>query len=179
MCPVYSPGEDSYLLLKHAKPILKGRVLDMGTGSGILAIEAAQHPDVSIVVAVDIDIKAIKHTRKRAEIGGIHLDLRHGDLFEPIKNEFFDIILFNPPYLPSEGAPDEPIWAGGNKGSEIINRFLEEASKHLFKTGIILMIYSNLSNFELDKWDTSYRIEVLEELPLFYERLICVLLRPR
>ena len=179
MSAVYQPGEDSRLLLKNAEPRMRGAVLDIGTGSGLLAVEAAQNPDVTRVVAVDINSEAVKATMKRADDGGVVVDVRHGDLFEPVKGELFDLILFNSPYLPSEGEADEPSWAGGQRGDEVITRFLDEAYHHLNPGGIVLMIYSTHSNLELEKWDTIYCIEVLEELAIFYERLFCVLLRPR
>jgi release factor glutamine methyltransferase len=68
---VYRPGEDSYLLARHVRRLVHGEVLDMGTGSGIQAVEAAVKPEVSRVVAVDVSPAALEEAKRRAESGGV------------------------------------------------------------------------------------------------------------
>jgi len=177
---VYRPGEDSLLLLRHVEELVEGLVLDMGTGSGIQAVAAASKPEVSRVVAVDIDTDAIEVARSRALEAGVHdkIEFHVGSFFEGVGDERFDWVVFNPPYLPSEGDADEVSLTGGQKGYEVISRFLSEAAEHLRPGGGILIVYSSLSGLDLAQVEESYRGEVLEELPLFFERLFCVLLRP-
>jgi len=180
MTGVYRPAEDSELLLRHARPRFRGSVLDMGTGSGFLAVEAASDPRVDRVVAVDIDPNALDSARSRAGAAEVAVEIEFvlGDLFEGLEGERFDLIMFNPPYLPSEGGADEPSWAGGASGNEVMLRFLDEAGEHLNPDGDVLMIYSSESGFALADVDEKYSATILEELPLFFERLYCVLLRP-
>jgi release factor glutamine methyltransferase len=180
MTSVYRPAEDSELLLRHARPRFRGSVLDIGTGSGFLTVEAASDLRVDRVVAVDIDPEALDSARSRAGAAEAIVDIEFvlSDLFEALEGERFDLIMFNPPYLPSEGDIDEPSWSGGKKGNEIILRFLDEASEHLNPDGDVLMIYSSESGLTLVDIDEKYSATILEELPLFFERLYCVLLKP-
>ena len=180
MGDVYKPAEDSYLLLRHVEARVHGRVLDMGTGSGILAIAAARKPDVSEVVVIDINPDSVEMARLKAKDSGLlgKMDFRVGDLFEGLDEESFDWIVFNPPYLPSEGNFDEPSWSGGKTGSEVVSRFLREAPAHLKSYGSILIVFSTLTGLSLNDFKESFEVEVLEELPLFFETLTCLLLRP-
>ena len=175
---VYRPGEDSYLLARHVRRLVHGEVLDMGTGSGIQAVEAALKPEVSRVVAVDVSPAAVEAAKRRAESGGVEekIEFIRSDLFENVEG-VFDWIVFNPPYLPSEGDADEASWAGGETGAETVRRFLQGAHNHLKKRGSILMVYSGQSG--LDEGDfRGYVVEKLDELSLFFETLFCVALTP-
>lgn len=180
MVEVYKPAEDSMLLLKHARARVHGSVLDMGTGSGILAVAAASDPKVEKIIAVDINPNAIVAAKRRAVAAGLsdRIEFCVGDLFDGLDCDRFDWILFNPPYLPSEGSADECSWSGGESGDEVIRRFLSNAAEHLDPGGAILMVYSSLTGLDLEEIKKTYSVEVLEELPLFFERLYCLLLRP-
>jgi release factor glutamine methyltransferase len=180
MAGVYKPAEDSVLLLRQAKAMVHGSVLDMGTGSGVLAIAVAQKPEVNKVVAVDIDPDAIVLSRRRAEESGVsdRIEFRIGDLFDGMDRERFDFILFNPPYLPSEEPIDEASWSGGEGGGEVIRRFLDAAEGHLNPGGAIIMVLSSQTGLDFEEVEDKFSVTVLEELPLFFERLNCLLLRP-
>ena len=176
---VYEPAEDSLLLRRHVDDRVRGSVLDMGTGSGVQAVAAASKPEVSRVVAMDIDPGAVKAARRRATDAGVSdkIEFRVGDLFKGLEGERFDWIVFNPPYLPSEGGADEPSWSGGRRGAEVVERFLSEAAGYLKPGGGILLVYSTLSGLDIGRIEEHYSIEVLEDLPLFFEHLFCALLR--
>ena len=176
---VYRPAEDSYLLNKYVERLAEGLVLDLGTGSGIQALTAASRPEVSRVLATDVSVEAVGEARERAEDEGLlgRVDFLVGDLFGPVRGGVFDVVVFNPPYLPSEGAVDEVSWAGGPRGGEVIERFLRDASRYLRGDGGILLVYSTLTGLDEEAFK-GYGVEVLEVLPLFYERLLCVCLRP-
>jgi len=169
---VYRPAEDSYLLAKYVESLVSGTVLDMGTGSGIQAVTAAMKPAVESVLAVDINPAALKEAEKRADDRGVSkkLSFLRSDLFHEIKGRY-DWIIFNAPYLPSEGDADEHAWAGG---AGLIERFLTKARDHLEPGGSILLIYSSLSKPDLN----GYKFELLEEIGLFFEKLYCVRLSP-
>lgn len=139
---IYEPQEDSYLLKKCVTPAVRGRVLDLGTGSGIQALAAAENSKVREVVAVDINPEAVKrlqqkHARK--------LHALQSDLFENVEGQF-NVIIFNPPYLPQDKGITEPALYGGKKGWEIAERFFQNAAKYLLPDGKILFLFSTLTN---------------------------------
>ena len=171
---IYTPAEDSYLLQRYVKRLVEGRVLDMGTGSGIQAVTAAQNFDVDRVVATDINPYAIEAAKRRAEKAGVidKIDFVITDLFDKIEGGF-DWIIFNPPYLPSNGGIFDPTWDGGRTGRETIERFLKQAKKHLILNGSILLVYSSETG-KLDQY--GYQWKILEEEKLFFETLYCALL---
>ena len=175
---VYRPGEDSYLLASHVRRLVHGEVLDMGTGSGIQAVKAALKPEVSRVVATDVNPAAVEAARRRAESGGVagKMEFVASDLFENVEG-VFDWIVFNPPYLPGEGDADEASWAGGESGAETARRFLRDARSHLKKSGVILMVYSDQTGLGGDDF-RGYEVEKLDETRLFFETLFCVALTP-
>jgi release factor glutamine methyltransferase len=170
---IYRPAEDSFLLAKLVKNLVQGRVLDMGTGSGIQAITAAKKPEVSKVLAVDINSNALDRAKKRSIDEGVFnkIDFILSDLFQNVKGKF-DWIIFNPPYLPSEGKADEFSWSGGETGAVIIRRFLEKASKYLVRDGSILLIFSSETDLSEKKY--GFKWELLEECSLFFETVFCV-----
>lgn len=148
---IYKPNDDSFLLQKQIKVYAKGSVLDMGTGSGILAEEAAKYADK--VLAVDINKEAIREHPS--------IEFRESNLFSNIK-ESFDLITFNPPYLPSCAKDSDIALDGGKEGYELIERFLKQAKKHLNKDGVILLLFSSFSKKEeikriLKKENYSYK----------------------
>ncbi|MBI2667779.1 methyltransferase [Candidatus Woesearchaeota archaeon] len=163
---MYQPNEDSFLLTKYVKKYAKGKVLDVGTGSGILAKAALEN--TKDVLAVDINQEAVEYCRKKG------INAIKSDLFENIKGKF-DLIVFNPPYLPYD--PDEDyetslITKGGVKGYEIIERFLMDSRNYLNHDGIIIIVFSTLTgDVESIIRKYGYKFEVLEEKPLFFEKL--------
>ncbi len=141
---IYEPSEDSFLLQKHIKDYAHGTVLEIGTGSGILATTAAQCPAVKSVLAVDIQKGIIEHCEKT--IKNEKIKFKHSDLFSTLQQtEQFDCIIFNPPYLPTNPqAPDITLDAG-KKGYELIVRFLNDVNKHLTSNGTLLLLFSSFS----------------------------------
>ena len=180
MARVYKPAEDSLLLLTHARGRVHGSVLDMGTGSGFLAVEIASEPLVDEVVAVDVEPEAVKEAVRRAEEAGVadRIDFVVSDLFRGLEGRRFNWILFNPPYLPSEGAADEVSWAGGKVGDETTMRFLHEAGGYLEPDGAIILVYSSHTGLDLGEVEKMYTVYKLGESSLFFERLVCLMLEP-
>lgn len=163
---IYEPVEDSYLLQKYVKIYAKGKVLDIGTGSGILAETAFKK--TKNVLAVDINHKCVDFVNKKG------IKCIKSDLFEKVKGKF-DLIIFNPPYLPlDKREPEDSRLAttGGEKGFEILERFLKEAKKFLNEQGKILIVCSSLTgNVEKIFKKYNYSFEKLEtkKLPFFEE----------
>lgn len=171
---IYKPREDSFLLQKYVKKYAKGKVLDMGTGSGIQAITALKK--TKDVLAVDVNPEAIKLLKKKK------IKAKVSNLFSNVKGKF-DLIIFNPPYLPEdEREPKDSAQAttGGKKGYEIIEKFLKQARKHLKKEGKILLLFSSLTgNVEKLIKKYKYDFKKLEEKKLFCEKLYVYILKPR
>lgn len=142
---VYLPSEDSYLLREWVERLAKGNVLDLGTGTGIQAFAAL--PNAKKVVAVDANPEAIDYAKNAIVFGDKQVDFRISDLFSAIKKEEkFDFIIFNPPYLPEAPYDKEIDVTGGKKGWETIERFLKQAKAHLNKGGKILLVFSSLTD---------------------------------
>lgn len=147
---VYDPAEDTFLLARNLSVEENSVVLDMGTGCGILAVLAAE--GAKRVVAVDINPHAVACAQRNAKLNKLSakIETRQGDLFEPVASEKYDLIIFNPPYLPTgldEGKSwIEKAWCGGRDGRFVIDRFIAESSKHLAGNGRILLVQSSLSN---------------------------------
>jgi len=183
---VYRPAEDSYLLNKYVERLAEGLVLDLGTGSGIQTLTAASRPEVSRVLATDISVEAVREARERAGAEGLldRVDFLVWDLFGPVRGGVFDTVVFNPPYLPSEGweLGDEAsrAWSGGPTGGEVFRRFLTEAWRYLRPGGFILTVISSLTAVPLEEIEGyGYRVEVLGRARLFFEELLCLKLTPR
>ncbi len=150
---VYKPAEDTFLLAHNLSLNEGEKVLDMGTGCGVLAMLAAEK--ASKVVGVDINPHAVACAKKNAELNGVaaKIETRLGDLFDAVEvDEKFDLIVFNAPYLPVEHHEGkswiEKAWAGGTMGRTVIDRFIDKVSKYLTKNGRIMLVQSSLSNVE-------------------------------
>jgi release factor glutamine methyltransferase len=141
MDPVYEPREDSYLLQKHVKEYANGAVLDMGTGSGILSVEAAK--TASRVTAADINPAAISFCKKHYQ--NSRITFIRSDLFSALKGKSFDLITFNPPYLPTDRRAKDVALDGGKHGYELIVRFIKEVANHLEQNGKVLLLFSSYS----------------------------------
>ena len=146
---VYVPAEDSYLLAENLQ-IKEGQsVLEIGTGSGIVAMYASRLTDK--ITVTDINFDACELARKNFRQNNIeNIEILWGNMFEVVENRKFDVILFNTPYLPTED--DEVLdntinyaFDGGLNGRKVIDLFLNEVGNHLNDGGIVQMIQSSLS----------------------------------
>lgn len=124
-------------------------VLDLCTGSGCLAILAAQHFPNAEIDAVDISRDALEVAARNVGDYGLEdrLALHRGDLFKPLGDKQYDLIISNPPYVDAEGMAGLPrecrtepklAFDGGADGLDIIRRILDEARAHLTPRGGLL-----------------------------------------
>ncbi|MBM7409794.1 HemK2/MTQ2 family protein methyltransferase [Methanococcus maripaludis] len=160
---VYVPAEDSELLIENLVDVKNKSVLDVGTGSGIQAINAVKQGALK-VIGIDINPYAVECAKINSELNEIDskkLFFKTGDLFKNI-DEKFDVILFNAPYLPT--SDEEKLekylnyaFDGGKDGREVLDKFLDEVANYLKKDGIIQILQSSLT-------DGNKTIEKMEKL---------------
>lgn len=180
---VYEPREDSQFLANVAKSIARPwmKVLDVGTGTGFIAFEIAKL--VKEIDAVDVNpyaIKIVKAKAKKEKIKEkIKLNVFYSNLFSHV-NQKYDLIIFNPPYLPKEKFIKnkwiEKAIIGGKRGNELLIKFLEKAKDFLKPNGQILFCFSSFSSPKeiLKVLDKYYEFK-LQSYPLFFEKLwICL-----
>jgi release factor glutamine methyltransferase len=138
---IYQPSEDSFLLEGEVRKRAGGKkVLDVGTGLGIQA-RAALEVGAKQVLAVDIDSEVIR------KLKGEKFQVRKSDLFSNVSGKF-DLIVFNPPYLPHDEREDlesARATTGGKRGDELIVRFLNEVKNYLDENGAALLVVSSLT----------------------------------
>ena len=178
---VYNPAEDSYLLADNLEISEGQSVLEIGTGSGIVAMYASRLTDK--ITVTDINFDACELARRNFRDNGIEgIEILFGNLFEPVKERKFDVILFNTPYLPTED--DEVIddtinyaFDGGVNGRKVIDLFLNEVGNHLNDEGIVQLIQSSLSGNEetlkmLD--ELGFIAEIKEKEHFFFEDITLI-----
>lgn len=170
---VYSPSDDSFLMLKVMEVAPGEQFLEMGCGAGLISLHAAKAG--AEVVAADISPFAVDCTKRNAARNNLRIEVLRSDLFEKIEG-YFDVIAFNPPYLPEETRSTswiEKSWSGGEEGSEVAARFLEDAWRHLAPGGRIYIILSSLGGFmsALKAARERYDSELIEEKHMFFESI--------
>ena len=145
---VYVPFDKSVpAMLMQFSDLIKGKtVLDMGTGTGIIAILAAQM-GAKYVSACDINKNAVECAKNNIRISGmanVIPEVIYSDLFENIKNKKYDVIIFNAPWV--QGTPQNLYeLAIYDENYALVNRFMEEALAYLESDGVILLQYSDIS----------------------------------
>ncbi|MBN9537324.1 MAG: 50S ribosomal protein L3 N(5)-glutamine methyltransferase [Reyranella sp.] len=135
------------LLTGGVLPVAKPRrILDLCTGSGCLAILAALAFPHATVDAVDLSTGALALARRNvaAHRLGDRISLHRGDLFAPLENRRYDLIISNPPYVDAGGMAKLPpefkheprlALAAGDDGLDLVRRILSDAPRHLTKNG--------------------------------------------
>ncbi|WP_251330131.1 HemK2/MTQ2 family protein methyltransferase [Haloplanus pelagicus] len=143
---VYQPAEDSRLLADAAVGHVRGRTLEVGTGSGWVAERIAAETDAE-VVASDPNPDACRQARERG------IPAVRADLVGPFRTGSFDAVAFNPPYLPTDPDNEWDDWmeralSGGESGRAVIDPFLDTVGRVLRPDGFVLLLVSSLTGFE-------------------------------
>ena len=174
---VYEPAEDSFLFAENLGVKSGEVVLDLGTGSGILANVAAKN--AGGVVAVDLNPYAIRCARDNAKLNGVRdrIAFIQGDLFSAFCDGLrFDLVLFNAPYLPSEEGEEATwigkAWAGGSNGRLVVDKFIAEVPAYLKPRGRVLLMQSTLTGVEetiqmFNKQNLKATVIAEQQLPFF------------
>ncbi|MFI6600122.1 HemK2/MTQ2 family protein methyltransferase [Nonomuraea sp. NPDC050536] len=144
---VYRPQADTGLLLEalardHLPP--GARVLDLCTGTGLVALVAARGA-VSQVTAVDMSRRAVLAARFNALVRGLRVRVIRGDLFAPLQGESFDVILANPPYVAGPARNTALAWDAGIDGRRVLDPICVQAPAYLSPGGTLLIVQSALS----------------------------------
>ena len=147
---VFQPPSDSFMLADQLRRERLGpdvSVLDLGTGSGHLAVVAALAG--ASATAVDVSRRALLSVRLNAVLNGVHVTALRGDLFAPVAGRRFDVIVSNPPYLPhpDENLPDRGLARAidaGPQGRAFLDRICAEVGEHLNPGGVLLLVHSSV-----------------------------------
>ncbi|HZD10769.1 MAG TPA: HemK2/MTQ2 family protein methyltransferase, partial [Candidatus Binatia bacterium] len=134
---IFRSGETFAAVLDQDLVPAQSHVLDVGTGSGVVALAAAHHAER--VVAVDINPAAVRCARINALLNNLEkrIEVREGDLFEAVQGEKFDVVLFNPPYF--RGTP-QPGFDQAWRSEDVVERFAAGLDAHLKTGGSALLI---------------------------------------
>ncbi|MFZ0441380.1 MAG: HemK2/MTQ2 family protein methyltransferase, partial [Methanobacterium sp.] len=116
------------------------------------------------------------------EINLASVDIRFGDLFDPVDDEKFDLILFNTPYLPTEDEELiedelEAAWNGGKDGRLVINRFIEDLLDHINTGGCVQLVQSSLSNIEETTgrlMELGFEVSITASEGFFFEEVVVI-----
>lgn len=151
---VYRPQQDSRLLVDamHRTALIPGRrVLDLCTGSGFVAIAAAAMGCAS-VTAYDICPHAVRCSRGNAALAGVEVDAREGSWICALDCAPFDVVVANPPYVPTPPRDDSELicssagpswaWNGGPDGRLVLDPLCKAASTLLRAGGSLLLVQS-------------------------------------
>ena len=123
------------------------RLLDLCTGSGMLAVAGAVCG--LDATAVDVSCKAVWAARLNARANGVAVRALRGSLYRPVAQERFDLIVSNPPYVPSTQTelPSRGLsraWEAGPDGRVLLDRICIQAPDHLARGGAVLLVHSTL-----------------------------------
>jgi release factor glutamine methyltransferase len=137
--------------LRRLKPLAGPRVLDVGTGSGAIAVAIARQHPTAQVVAVDVSSPALAVATANAQRHGVteRVTFVEGDLFGPVTGQTFDLVVSNPPYIADTEFPSldvgvrdyEPrtALAGGPDGLDFYRRIAADVAGHLVPGGAVLV----------------------------------------
>ncbi|MGH9922583.1 MAG: HemK2/MTQ2 family protein methyltransferase [Nitrososphaerales archaeon] len=138
----YKPSDDTFLLAECLQNASGRSAMEIGVGSGYICELLTKH--FRTVVATDIDLNAIEQAKEHVK----DVTVVCCDSSSAIANMKFDLIVMNPPYLPSNEIKDMAV-DGGEDGIEVSTRMIKDSVRLLHSNGKILMVASSLANYNL------------------------------
>ncbi|MGZ0149219.1 DUF7059 domain-containing protein [Kribbella sp. WER1] len=123
----------SLSLMQLTVPVKVERALDIGTGCGIQSLHLAGR--AASVTATDVNPRALQLARATAALNHVELDVRDGSLYEPVRDERFDLIVSNPPYVISPPGGDLTYRETGFTGDAVVEQLVRQAPDHLADGG--------------------------------------------
>jgi len=173
---VYQPAEDSDLLARTARESATAgeRALDVGTGSGYVAEMLA---DAGVdIVAADLNPEACRQAAERG------VPVVRADLLDPFADDAFDLVTFNPPYLPTDPDKEWDDWmehalSGGEDGRRLVDPFLDEVARVLAPDGRIFLLISSLTGVgDVQRYahDRGLAGKIVADEKHPYERLVVI-----
>lgn len=158
---VYEPAEDSFLLLdaleddleelQRRRPLI---CVELGSGSGINVTALAKALPQSHCIAIDVNPYACRATKRTAVANQTKVEAINGDLLNSFASNSIDLLIFNPPYVPTDTIGDEDAfkspsqldenliksWSGGTSGCDVINRLIESVHEKLSSGSIFYLL---------------------------------------
>ncbi len=185
---VYQPAEDTYLIIDMLLSYLKTSnsnlsLLDVGTGTGVIGISSAKSKKISKLTLLDINPKAVSLAKSNVKqnqelLRETTVKVLQSDLFTNLPKEKYDIITFNPPYLPNEKNAEilNEAFFGGWSGIEVTQIFLKRSLEYLSNDGVIFIVSSSLA--DMNKLTTyinelNFVTQKQEKVHIFFEDIIC------
>ena len=172
---VYQPSDDSELLLEAIVNLKNNTVLEIGVGSGIILQSLSSNNDS--VVGVDINQESLDFAISYLKKLNLHknVDLILGDGPTMFDSQIFDLIIFNPPYLPHDDYTDRTT-DGGKTGLELTIKWLELSLNLIKNTGKIIFLQSNLTPIDeyLETLSKSFSVNILHKKKIFFEELYII-----
>lgn len=174
---IYKPREDTLLInkvlqdLANKNLIAKKKVLELGCGNCHNSIFCAKHG--ASVFSLDINPDALKYGLMHAKKESVVLNFVLSNMFQNLRETNFDIIIFNPPYLPSDKIEDITV-DGLEKGRHFIDIFIHDFDKYLKKGGFALLLhtdYNDLLETEQKLKEKGFKIQILKRERYFFEEL--------
>ncbi len=173
---VYRPSDDSRLLLASIVLEPGESFLEVGTGTGLVALHAARR---GVAVATDANPEAARLARKNARRNHLLLHIIQTDLASGVRGPF-NVVAFNPPYLEDRPRVElERAWAGGGEGSEVALRFLKDLPRILARGGRAYLLLSRANRAAREYAEGAFDVRVVSSKRLFFEDLDVLELRPR
>jgi len=150
---VPEPDVASFSLAQHVRVGSTDRVADIGTGVGFLAVIAGAA--ARRVVAVDLTEESVRCARQNVAVNAMtdRVEVRRGDLFGPVGGETFDLVLANPPQMPTPPAFARQDWqgiadSGGAAGRTMLDRLMTSAADHLERGGRLCFAQYNFLSLD-------------------------------
>lgn len=192
---VYEPAEDSFLLLdaleadleelKRRQPLI---CVELGSGSGINITALSKALPNSFCLAIDINPYACRTTQRTAIANGTRVDMLNTDLLSSLAPGVIDLLIFNPPYVPTGTLGDEEefkdpssldaelikSWAGGESGCDVINRLIEVVHEKMAKGSLFYLLLLKENDPEEIKRrmiELEFSVEIVKERKLRGEHL--------